>query len=119
MPSNDNIGFCIDADISVAQTPPSALYHDPAWFKAITERVLRRSWHLFPGAVPAAVGDQVPWNLLEGSLAVLRELAGDDGADNYFVFAASLVVRGASSPQLSMDRSHCETHKKCGGFSGK
>lgn len=50
---------------------------------------------------------------------VLRELAGDDGADNYFVFAASLVVRGASSPQLSMDRSHCETHKKCGGFSGK
>jgi hypothetical protein len=47
---------------------------------------------------------------------ILRELAGDGGADNYFVFAASLVVRGASSPQLSMDRSHCETHKKCGGF---
>ena len=49
----------------------------------------------------------------------LRELAGDGGRDNYFVFAASLVVREASFPRLAMDRSHCETHRTCAQFSGK
>jgi hypothetical protein len=51
--------------------------------------------------------------------AALRELAGDGGRDNYFVFAASLVVREASFPRLAMDRSHCETHRTCAQFSGK
>ena len=49
--------------------------------------------------------------------AALRELAGDSGRDNYFVFAASLVVREASFPRLAMDRSHCETHRTCAQFS--
>ena len=49
--------------------------------------------------------------------AALRELAGDGGRDNYFVFAASLVVRKASYPRLAMDRSHCETHRTCAQFS--
>jgi hypothetical protein len=49
--------------------------------------------------------------------AALRELAGDGGRDNYFVFAASLVVREASFPRLAMDRSHCETHRTCAQFS--
>ena len=49
--------------------------------------------------------------------AALRELAGDGGRDNYFVFAASLVVREASFPRLAMDRSHCETHSTCAQFS--
>ena len=47
------------------------------------------------------------------------ELAGDGGRDNYFVFAASLVVREASFPRLAMDRSHCETHRTCAQFSGQ
>jgi choline monooxygenase len=32
-------------DVSTARTPPAEMYRDPAWFAALAERVLARSWH--------------------------------------------------------------------------
>lgn len=59
----------IDDDIRVASTPPSALYGDPAWFAAVTDRVLARGWHVVAheGEV-AAKESAVPVTLLPGVL---------------------------------------------------
>lgn len=59
--------FEIDPDIRSAETPPSALYHDDTWFRAITERVLVRSWHGVEQAfVPQQPGSACPWVMLPG-----------------------------------------------------
>ncbi|MFO0634746.1 MAG: SRPBCC family protein [Nannocystaceae bacterium] len=61
--------FEIDPDIRRAQTPPAALYHDAQWYRAVTERVMTRSWHLVTGDAPPSQPDaQQPWVLLPGCL---------------------------------------------------
>ena len=87
--------------------------------------VLRRS-SMQPCAPAAAAVASASTFASEGRALLQRlhsplaaALAGDGGRDNYFVFAASLVVREASFPRLAMDRSHCETHRTCAQFSGK
>jgi choline monooxygenase len=54
----------IDPDIRRARTLPPEVY-GPAWFDALTERVLARSWHLVGDAVEAQVPGRVtPLTLL-------------------------------------------------------
>ena len=38
--------FTVDPDIRTAATPPSALYHEPAYFAHQQDAVFARSWHL-------------------------------------------------------------------------
>ena len=38
--------FRVEPDVRAAATPPRELYGDPAWFDAICERVLARTWHV-------------------------------------------------------------------------
>ena len=38
--------FRVEPDVRAAATPPRELYGDPAWFSAICERVLARTWHV-------------------------------------------------------------------------
>lgn len=58
--------FEIDADIRRARTPPSALYGDPRWFRAVVERVLVRGWHGVPAPIPSEPGSVLPWTMLPG-----------------------------------------------------
>lgn len=61
--------FEIDPDIRRAETPPSALYFDPAWYRAVTERVMTRSWHVVPFEQPPPQPESMmPWVLLPGCL---------------------------------------------------
>lgn len=62
-------GVSIDPRIDRAHTLPGRAYHDPAWFRAQTDRVFRRTWHLWSlDPRPCAAGDVAPWNLLPGVL---------------------------------------------------
>jgi len=61
--------LAIDADIRVASTPPAALYGDPAWFAAVTDRVLARGWHVVAHADEIAAKESaLPVTLLPGVL---------------------------------------------------
>ncbi|MBC8073641.1 MAG: Rieske 2Fe-2S domain-containing protein, partial [Deltaproteobacteria bacterium] len=71
--------FEIDPDIRRATTPPSALYHDPQWFRAVVERVMTPSWHLLPhGELPSEAGAMLPWVLLPGCVDEPVLLTRDD-----------------------------------------
>ena len=58
----------IDADVRLASTPPAALY-GPAWFAAVTDRVLARGWHVVAHAGELAAKESaLPVTLLPGVL---------------------------------------------------
>lgn len=38
--------FTVDPDIRTASTPPSEVYHDPAYFDHQKDTVFARAWHL-------------------------------------------------------------------------
>jgi len=50
--------FQIDPDIRTAQIPPSALYHEPAYFAHQQDTVFARSWHLV-GDVRELIDDRL------------------------------------------------------------
>lgn len=52
--------WSIDPDVSLARTPPAALYNDPRVFRALGERVFARSWQLVPEASPWPEGSGRP-----------------------------------------------------------
>ena len=61
--------FTVDPDIRTAATPPSALYHEPAYFAHQQDAVFARSWHLVGDARElATTGSVKPFTLLEGCL---------------------------------------------------
>lgn len=61
--------FAIDPDITVAQTPPAALYADPAYFALSKDRVFRSSWQFVADAESIRVpGQCLPITLLPGCL---------------------------------------------------
>jgi len=61
--------FTVDPDIRTAATPPSALYHEPAYYKHQQDTVFARSWHLVCDARELmTTGSVKPFTLLEGGL---------------------------------------------------
>lgn len=70
----------IDPDITRAQTLPSALYHEQAWFERQRELLFPRTWSAFPEAPPEAEpGTLHPWRLLSGCLDEPLVLVRDEG----------------------------------------
>ena len=68
----------IDEDVTRARTLPAEVYGDPAWHRTITERVLRRGWHLVGDAVDDGAASSVaPATLLPGCLDEPLLLATD------------------------------------------
>ncbi|PSQ67760.1 MAG: hypothetical protein BRD26_09945 [Bacteroidetes bacterium QH_1_64_81] len=61
--------FTVDPDIRTAATPPSALYHESAYFAHQQDADFARSWHLVGDARElATTGSVKPFTLLEGCL---------------------------------------------------
>ena len=61
--------FRVDPDIRFASTPPAALHGDGAWWTALAEKVLARSWHVVALAADVAAKESVrPVTLLPGVL---------------------------------------------------
>lgn len=78
--------FEIDPDIRRAETPPSALYHDPSWFSAVTERVMLRSWHGIPREnVPEHAATLAPWVMLPGCVDEPLLMTRDDAGTLHLV----------------------------------
>ncbi len=72
--------FDIDPDIRRAKTLPSAVYHDPAWWRRQRERLFPRTWHAAPEPwEPPGPGELRPWRFLEGCLSEPLLLARDRG----------------------------------------
>jgi len=67
--TRDLNALSIDPDIQRARALPGWVYDDEAWFARVCDRVLARSWHLYPqDTTPSAAGAQTPWTMLPGSL---------------------------------------------------
>jgi len=65
--ATDPPSFQIDPDIRTAQTPPSVLYHEPAYVAHQKDTVFARSWHLVGDTRELkATGSVKPFTLLEG-----------------------------------------------------
>ena len=61
--------FHVEPDIRAAATPPRELYGDPAWYDAICERVLARTWHVVARLDEVAQPESaLPVTLLPGAL---------------------------------------------------
>jgi choline monooxygenase len=102
--------FEIDPDIRRAETPPSALYHDDAWFRAITERVLVRAWHGVEHAfLPEQPGSACPWVLLPGA-ADEHLLWTRDEQGKLHALSNVCTHRG----NLLVDRACAVKHLRCG-----
>ena len=77
--ATDPPSFQIDPDIRTAQTPPSVLYHDPAYVAHQKDTVFARSWHLVGDARELkTTGSVKPFTLLEGCLDEPLFLIRDD-----------------------------------------
>ena len=69
----------IDEDVARASTLPAEAYADPAWFSAITDRVLARAWHFVGDAEGLSVpGSLRPLDLLPGVLSEPLLLSTDE-----------------------------------------
>lgn len=63
------LAFTVDPDIRTASTPPSEIYHDPAYFEHQKDSVFARSWHLVGDVRELkTTGSVKPFTLLEGCL---------------------------------------------------
>ncbi len=102
--------FEIDPDIRRAQMPPSALYHDPAWFAAVVERVLVRSWHGIPHEfVPEQPAYLSPWVMLPGCVDEPLLMTRDEGGVLHLV-SNVCTHRG----NLLVDRACAGKQVRCG-----
>ena len=61
--------FRVEPDVRAAVTPPRELYGHPAWFDAICERILARTWHVVARLDEVAQPESaLPVTLLPGAL---------------------------------------------------
>jgi len=92
--------FQVDSDIRTARTPPSALYHDPAYFAHQQDTVFARSWHLVGDVRELKTAGSVkPFTLLEGCLDEPLFLIRDEGEtlhclSNVSAHRGNLLVEG-------------------------
>lgn len=104
--------FSVDPGIARASTPPSALYHDPAWYDLQRERIFARAWQWAGDADRVkAPGHVLPFTLLEGCLdEPLLLSAGDDGElrclSNVCTHRGALVVEGEGHVRFLRCRYH-------------
>ncbi|HEU5210478.1 MAG TPA: aromatic ring-hydroxylating dioxygenase subunit alpha [Longimicrobiales bacterium] len=109
MPEN---GFTVDPDIRRAATLPSALYHDPEWYRLQQERIFARSWQwVGTRAQLRTPGRTVPFTLLDGCLDEPLVLTHDDDGvlhclSNVCTHRGALVVEGAGHQRSLRCRYH-------------
>lgn len=113
--------FSIDPRIERASTPPSALYHDPAWYDRQRERIFARTWQWAGDADRVrAPGHVLPFTLLEGCLDEPLVLsAGEDGRvrclSNVCTHRGALVVEGEGHVRSL----RCRYHGRRFGLDGR
>lgn len=79
-PEHQSIGFTIDPDITVAQTPPSRVYHDVNVFERAKDRIFARTWQYVGTLDDVRVpGGVCPVELLPGCLSEPLLLVRDRG----------------------------------------
>jgi choline monooxygenase len=112
--------FDIDADITRASTPPSAVYHDPSLYGVQRERIFARSWQLAGNAGRLkAPGHVIPFTLLPGCLDEPLLLTRDqnDAAhcmSNVCTHRGALVVEGEGH----VNTLRCRYHGRRFGLDG-
>lgn len=112
--------FDIDADITRASTPPSAVYHDPSLYRVQRERIFARSWQLAGNAGRLkAPGHVIPFTLLPGCLDEPLLLTRDqnDSAhcmSNVCTHRGALVVEGEGH----VNTLRCRYHGRRFGLDG-
>ena len=103
--------YCIDEDITVAETLPGKFYCDPAVYAAQLARVFASSWQFVP--VPPDDEEIVPATLLAGSLdepIVLLQRVGETRAlSNVCTHRAAVIV---TEPQTGKVL-RCGYHGRC------
>ncbi|MGH7445080.1 MAG: aromatic ring-hydroxylating oxygenase subunit alpha [Longimicrobiales bacterium] len=113
-------GFTVDADIRRAATLPSAVYHDPVWYRRQQERIFARSWQWVGDVARLRTpGRVVPFTLLEGCLDEPLVLTHDDDGrhhclSNVCTHRGALVVEGEGH-QRSL---RCRYHGRRYGLDG-
>lgn len=112
--------FEIDPDISRARTLPAAVYSEPAYYEAITERIFARSWQPVTGDIPVNPSCATGGTLLPGCLDEPVALSRDaDGVlhvlSNVCTHRANLVVNSDCTGRTL----RCGYHGRRFGLDGK
>ena len=113
--------FGIEPDIRRAATLPSAVYHDPAWYRLQQERIFARSWQWVGDTAQLRTpGRTLPFTLLEGCLDEPLVLTHDDDGrlhclSNVCTHRGALVVEGTGH-QRSL---RCRYHGRRFGLDGR
>jgi choline monooxygenase len=115
----------VDPDVSRASTPPAAMYRDRAWFDAIAERVMRRSWHVVGDLEGArAPGTLRPFDLLPGCVGEPLLLATDEAGEtrclsNVCTHRGNLLVGAADERAARARHIRCSYHGRRFGLDGR